>query len=283
MRPNELPQSLLDDFDDDQRRQLGDLSGVVDALSAWQAPESTAAEQRNMVSRLTAQAAPCRPTQPVWRVWMELVFAQSRLFEPEFIYTCVGILAALLCGSLWVGLRSLPIFVVFVSPLLAVAGVLYIFHHESDALTALESVSPVGPLGLLFIRSALVLGVNLFVFLVLIITVGAFIPGISLWRLLTIWLGILTGLFGLAVYTSTRWNGLLGVVLPFGIWGALLVAVSQHAVQQAGRWSRVLDWCLVWLNASDGLLLAALAGWGLGIGFFIQAARYTRTRNPRWL
>ena len=66
-----------------------------------------------------------------------------------------------LLGGVLIGNGCLALFTWMGSPLIAMAGVLYVYHRESSSLAALEAASPVGRLALFYCRSALILGMNL--------------------------------------------------------------------------------------------------------------------------
>ena len=277
---------LVEGLDADQQKDLGDLKAVTDQLAAWQVPEPTAEEQSVLVKSLVRQIPQNynSQTKPDFSVrgWVRLVFSQAQLYEVEFWYACGAILLITLAGGALVGKAALSLFTLVVSPLLAIAGVAYVFNHNSSSLSALEAASPVGPYALFFCRSALILGTSLAALPVLLIPGQLLYPQMAFWRVVVIWLGVLVGLFGLATYTTVRWNGVMGTVIPLGIWGLLVGASWQRAVSVAGAWTLVPEWIMHAVSTSDGLVVGALLALILGSLLFFQAARWVKQGSILW-
>ncbi|MFZ3151166.1 MAG: hypothetical protein WA116_05710 [Anaerolineaceae bacterium] len=277
---------LVEGLDADQQKDLGDLKAVTDQLAAWQVPEPTAEEQSVLVKSLVRQIPQNynSQTKPDFSVrgWVRLVFSQAQLYEVEFWYACGAILLITLAGGALVGKAALSLFTLVVSPLLAIAGVAYVFNHNSSSLSALEAASPVGPYALFFCRSALILGTSLAALPVLLIPGQLLYPQMAFWRVVVIWLGTLVGLFGLATYTTVRWNGVMGTVIPLGIWGLLVGASWQRAVSVAGAWTLVPEWIMHAVSTSDGLVVGALLALILGSLLFFQAARWVKQGSILW-
>jgi hypothetical protein len=278
---DDLMKNINNELDVDQQVELGDLSDVEAALMDWQVPEPTESERIRMTARLRAETRSGYAAGNGWKPWFHLFRAQARLFESEFYYACGGLLLALLVGGLWFGVQMLSFFTLVISPLVAMAGVLYVFHHESEGLAQLEAVSPVGPLGLFLCRSTLILGTNLLFFSLVFLTVDLMWPGFSYLRIVAIWLGVLVGLFGLAVYTSVRWNGLLSIALPLGVWGVLLGVSWQKAMSYTGGWDKGVVWLLNNANGQGIMWVSCIMGL-LGVIFFVQAAKVATRGSGQW-
>ncbi|MFZ3069503.1 MAG: hypothetical protein WA110_00050 [Anaerolineaceae bacterium] len=277
---------LVEGLDAGQQEDLGDLKAVTNQLAAWQVPDPTAEEQSALVKSLVLQMPKdgASQTNPHFNIkgWVHLIFAQARLFEVEFWYACGAMLLITLVGGALVGKAALSLFTLIVSPLLAMAGVAYVFNHNSSSLSALEAASPVGPYALFFCRSALILGTNLAALPLLLIPGQLLFPQMAFWRVVVIWLGALVGVFGLATYTTVRWNGVMGTVIPLGIWGLLVGASWQRAVLAAGRWLVVPEWIMNAVSTSDGLVVGALLALIVGGWLLFQAGRWVKQSSNSW-
>jgi hypothetical protein len=116
------------------------------------------------------------------------------------------------------------------SPLLAAIGVMYAFTNDSQAVNLLENISPIGPRTLFFIRSMLILAVNLFALPVILIPAQLIFPQMGFGRIIIEWLGVLMGIYGLAVYSSVRWQGAGGWLIPLGAWGLVIILAFQKSL-----------------------------------------------------
>ena len=273
---------LVDGLDANQQKELGDLNAVEKQLASWQIPEPTDAEKSALVKKLTAQLPATDNPRFGVKGWVRLTLAQARLFEVEFWYACGAMLLFTLVSGIMVGSGALSLFTLIVSPLVAMAGVLYAFNHGSSSLSALEAASPVSSRALFFCRSALILGTNLVALPLLLIPGQLLFPQLVFWRVVVIWLGALVGLFGLATYTTVRWNGLMGTVVPLGIWGLLVGTSWQRAIAVAGRWSVAPQWIMNAVSVSDGLLMGALLALICGGLLLFQAAAWVRKDSNSW-
>jgi hypothetical protein len=288
MNHSDPAEFLKQGLDPSQQHQLGDLQGVSQALSAWQVPQPTPDEQAAFVNALirqlpqTSQGHPT--TQPHFgpKGWGNLILAQARLFEVEFWYACGIMLLFTLLGGALIGNGGLALFTLMGSPLLAMAGVLYVYHHESSSLSALETVSPVGRYALFYCRSALILGMSLVALPLLLLPGQLLFPQLVFWRVVLIWLGALVGLFGLATYATVRWNGLIGTVLPLGIWGLLVITSWQQAFVNAGNWLMAPLWLTQIISASNGVLVGALLGLVGGAWLLFQTGRWVKKADGVW-
>lgn len=286
MEKNDPAGFLVEGLDASQQKELGDLKAVTKQLSAWQVPEPTLEERAALVKSLGKQMpeTDAFQTGPHFDIggWVSLIFAQASLFEREFWYACGAMMLITLIGGALAGNAVLSLFTLIVSPLLAMAGVLYVFNHNSSSLSALEAASPVGPYALFFCRSALILGTNLAALPLLLIPGQMLFPQLAFWRVVVIWLGALVGLFGLATYTTVRWNGVMGTVIPLGIWGLLVGTSWQKAVAVTGRWSSGPEWIMNTISVSNGPLIGALLALICGGWLLIEAGKWIKKRNPSW-
>jgi hypothetical protein len=140
----------------------------------------------------------------------------------------------------------------------------------------------VGAYALFFCRSALILGINLAALPLLLIPGQMLFPQLAFWRVVVIGLGALVGLFGLATYTTVRWNGLMGTVIPLGIWGLLVGASWQSAVANSGNWSLATEWMVNTISVSNALLIEALLALLCGGWLLFQAARWVKKDIRSW-
>ncbi len=282
MATNDPSHFLLEGLDASRQKELGDLEAVTKRLASMQITEPTQEEQSTLMKSLIANLIQTGRSRFGIKGWLRLILAQARLFEVEFWYACAAMmLFTLLTGAL-VGNGALSLFTLMVSPLVAMTGVLYIFHRDSSSLSALEAASPVGAYALFFCRSALILGINLAALPLLLIPGQMLIPQLAFWRVVVIGLGALVGLFGLATYTTVRWNGLMGTVIPLGIWGLLVGASWQSAVANSGNWSLATEWMVNTISVSNALLIEALLALLCGGWLLFQAARWVKKDIRSW-
>jgi hypothetical protein len=282
MLKDERSQLLFEGWDADEQNELGNLDELAGQLSAWQIPEPTDGERRAFTERLAAQLSPRIQVRSGWRAWKDLMLAQIKLFAPEFWYACAGMLVFTLIGGLVIGKGALSLFTVIVSPLVATAGVLYAFRSDSISLTRLEMASPIGPLTLFFCRSGLILAVNLAAIPLLLVPGQLLFPELVFWRVILIWLGALIGIYGLAIYTSIRWNGILKIVLPLGVWGILVAGVWQQAIYAAGENGVAFNWLVSAISTSNFVLAGAVIAFLVGCVLFFQAVYWVERNQRQW-
>ena len=282
MATNDPSHFLLEGLDASRREELGDLDAMTKRLASMQVPEPTQEEQSTLMRSLAANLIQTGRSRFGIKGWLRLILAQARLFEVEFWYACAAMMLFTLVAGVLVGNGALSLFTLMVSPLVAMTGVLYIFHRDSSSLSALEAASPVGAYALFFCRSALILGINLAALPLLLIPGQMLIPQLAFWRVVVIGLGALVGLFGLATYTTVRWNGLMGTVIPLGIWGLLVGASWQSAVANSGNWSLATEWMVNTISVSNALLIEALLALLCGGWLLFQAARWVKKDIRSW-
>jgi len=282
MATNDPSHFLLEGLDASRREELGDLDAMTKRLASMQVPEPTQEEQSTLMRSLAANLIQTGRSRFGIKGWLRLILAQARLFEVEFWYACAAMMLFTLVTGALVGNGALSLFTLMVSPLVAMTGVLYIFHRDSSSLSALEAASPVGAYALFFCRSALILGINLAALPLLLIPGQMLFPQLAFWRVVVIGLGALVGLFGLATYTTVRWNGLMGTVIPLGIWGLLVGASWQSAVANSGNWSLATEWMVNTISVSNALLIEALLALLCGGWLLFQAARWVKKDIRLW-
>ena len=282
MATNDPSHFLLEGLDASRREELGDLDAMTKRLASMQVPEPTQEERSTLMKSLAANLIQTGRSRFGIKGWLRLILAQARLFEVEFWYACAAMMLFTLVTGALVGNGALSLFTLMVSPLVAMTGVLYIFHRDSSSLSALEAASPVGAYALFFCRSALILGINLAALPLLLIPGQMLFPQLAFWRVVVIGLGALVGLFGLATYTTVRWNGLMGTVIPLGIWGLLVGASWQSAVANSGNWSLATEWMVNTISVSNALLIEALLALLCGGWLLFQAARWVKKDIRSW-
>lgn len=282
MAKNDPDGFVAESLDADQQKELGSLEAVTQHLAAWQVPEPTPEERSALVKFLSTRLLQTNSSHSGMKGWLHLIFAQVRLFEAEFWYACAAMLLFTLVSGTLVGNGALTLFTLMISPLTAMVGVLYVFHRDSSTLSLLEAASPVSPQVLFLCRATLILGINLAALLLLLIPGQILFPQLAFWRVALIGLGALVGLFGLATYTTVRWNGLMGTAIPLGIWGLLVGSSWQRAIFTTGKLSLATEWMTNMISASNGLLVEALLAFLCGGWLLFQTARWIKKENLSW-
>jgi hypothetical protein len=247
-------------------------------FSAWNIPEPGPNQQATLVKALTAELP--REHQRKRIQWLPLIRSQLSLFGMPFWWACAGVLAAIFLLSLIEGGRAVMMITLLASPLLAAIGVIYAFTNDSQAVTLLENISPIGPRTLFFIRSMLILAVNLFALPVILIPAQLIFPQMGFGRIIIEWLGVLMGIYGLAVYSSVRWQGAGGWLIPLGAWGLVIILAFQKSLLAGSPY--LLTGLTLWAVQSNGALLTGLLMLVSGILFYAQAYRLVQNR-PLWV
>ncbi|MEW6651741.1 MAG: hypothetical protein AB1453_16315, partial [Chloroflexota bacterium] len=237
---------LINGLDEAQRQELGDLSSLARFLESDALPDPRKEEVARLMAALEpylpgSSAAQSRPAAH----WLRLVHSQLILFESSFWLS--GVLVVLLGLFITVldGRELLPLALVLLAPLLAVAGVAYIFRPETRTLRELERLTATAPAELLFSRLALVLAFNLLVSLLLLFLTWVEGAQVVLWRLALAWLGPMLMLAGLALYSTIRWGLLIGTLLPMISWVSLVVMGWRKALLHTAEGMTVTAWLLV--------------------------------------
>ena len=164
-----------DDLTPQQRAELGDMNPLYERLSQYDVREPDDAQ---LLAALTPLVALRRLTEPEFvperrgfREWLQLAGMQTELLGASFwwstaLLTLIGLLIGVGDGS---GMAT--ILLVLTSPLIAVAGVAYIFRPATRTLWELERLSRIHPLELLYARLALILVLNVALVLLLLVVV----------------------------------------------------------------------------------------------------------------
>ncbi|MCC6805721.1 MAG: hypothetical protein IT319_22760 [Anaerolineae bacterium] len=266
---------IEDDLTPQQRAELGDLPPLYKRLDAYDIPEPdhdrllAALKPVLAQHRETAQPHVRAPERLGWREWLRLAWAQIELLEAPFwgasvLLTLIGLVLGMSYGS---ATTTLCLF--FLSPLIAVGGVAYIFRPATRTLWELERLSRYQPFELLYARVAIILLLNVATAIILLLVVWSQGAQIVLWRLLLIWLGPMIGLMGLALFCSLRWSVLAGMLAPMSAWSLLIVLGWREIVLHTFDAER-----LVTLIGGSNLLLAvavtALVG---GLALVVESGR----------
>jgi hypothetical protein len=244
---------LSDELDAAQQHELGDLSNLVEQLSAYDISEPDSAALMTQLTPLLRQPLHVRVRQ-----WFSLAWAQIALLEPSFLTASLllfgfGAVLSILDG------RSLAEWFILLSPVLAAGGVGYVFRPSTQGLRELERISPVQPAELLFARLLIILSFNSILSLGLILISWGDVP-FALWRMLLVWFGPMLGLSGLALILSVRVNAVFGSVAAMGVW-CILIFVGWREIAVTS--TPTLN--LMPLVASNGYLIGSLASLAVGL------------------
>jgi hypothetical protein len=254
-------QRLTEGLTPEQAGELGDLSALEVHLSAYATPEP---DTDALLARLAARAGrQIIPAPHGWRGWLRLARTQTMLLHARFWLATLAILALGIVLIAAYGGATLILYALC-SPVLAVAVSAYLFRAETSTLHEFELLGGYGALELLYIRLLLVLGYTFAVTLILLLVASTQGVSLVLWRLLVIWLGPMVGLTGLALYASVRWNAFAGGALPMAVWAAMLALGWRESVSDGAGGPGVVQAAAAAISQSNGLLLAALAGFVVG-------------------
>ncbi len=265
---------IEDDLTPEQRADLGDLHALYVQLDAYDVPEPD--HERLLAALKPALAADRRHTRGRfgWRDWLRLAWAQTELLEVPFwgssiLLTLIGLLLGVSYGS-----ATTMLCLFFLSPLIAVGGVAYIFRPATRTLWELERLSRYQPFELLYARVAVILLLNVVLAFVLLLVVWTQGAQIVLWRLLLIWFGPMIGLMGLALFCSLRWNAAAGVLAPMSVWSLLIVLGWRESVLNAVD----VEHMVAWIGASTLLPVVAAVALIGGVLLLIESGR----QAARW-
>ena len=290
---NNKSERLTAGLDPAQREALGNLEELVEVLASdGGAPDPGPTDHARLLTTLEPHLPPLAPALAngskaerqlstiVSRAW-GAVEAQAALLRAPFWWAGALVLLLGLGAALLKGSGLLPLLFVFLTPVLAAAGVAYAFRPETRTLWELERLTPVRPLELLYTRLLIILAFDAFLSLVLLAMVWVQAPQLVLWRFLLAWLGPMLALTGLALYATVRWGPTPGAVLPLGLWGAFVLVGWWQAVAQAEASSarivsagETVTWLLSQINTSTTILVACLLATALGLLLLGQAGRW---------
>jgi hypothetical protein len=205
------------------------------------------------------------------RAWVRLARAQIELLEPPFWWSSLLLSALGLCLALGYGSTAAILCLVLLSPLIASAGVAYLFRPATHTLWELERLSPVQPFELLYARLALILLMNIALAIALLLVVWSHNTQMILWRLLLIWFGPMIGMSGIALFCSVRWNTIAGVIAPIAVWVGLIVVGWRDTILSTTPTTAAL---VSQIDTSNVLLLSASMVLILGLWLFYESGRW---------
>ncbi len=278
---NESDRRLTEGLDEAQHQELGNLRKLAQFLDSDVLPDPDAQQRARLLAALTPYLPGATATRPPGlKNWLRLARSQLVLFEKSFWLAGIFVLLLGLVIVSLDGRELLPLAFVLFSPLLATAGVAYAFRPETRTLGELERLTATGPLELFYTRLALVLGFNLLVALGLLGLIWLEGPQVALWRLALTWLGPLLTLTGLALYATIRWGALVGLLLPFGLWGSLVMLGVREALLHTAEGVTLSTWLLSGIDSSTPVLIGSMLASILGLGLLFLSGR-TRTGAMR--
>jgi len=273
---------LLDGLSEEQRDELGDLNGLINVLESYTLSEP----QRENRDRLLDSIIPYLPKSNIYRQdlksWLRLIRSQWVMFETSF---WVAGLLVLLLGffmSFLEGREMLPLLLLVLSPLLSASSVVYVFRPETRTLNELEILTATHPVELLIARLTMVLGFNVLIAFALMLAIHLEGTQIMLGRLVLAWLGPLLTLSGLALYITLRWGVLVGVVLPLGLWGGLVMLGWREALLRSMEGMNPVSWLTLMIGSSNTVLIASVVACLLGLGLLLLAWKTVAGESYTW-
>lgn len=252
---------LSSGLDPEQQSDLGDLSHVEALLHAYETPEPDSdhllASLQAVIKQQNTLIPPLTPRS--LRDRLRLAHMQLSLVGSAFWWAS-GLLLGLGLVLLAVSEGSIAGLYALASPVLAVLGTAYIFRPEARSLREFELLSAVSPMELLYTRLLLILLYNAGLALIVILFSWSQDSQIVVWRLLLIWFGPMMGLTGVALYSLIRWHVLAGVLVPMGLWAALLFLGWREAVlHSSSPFVSIGDLSLAVVQSSSFLVASFLA------------------------
>ncbi len=252
---------LSSGLDPEQQTELGDLSPVEALLHAYDTPEP---DSEHLLASLQVVIRQQDALIPSWtprslRDRLRLAHMQVSLVGSAFWWASalmlgLGLVLLAVSDGTIAGLYAL------VAPIFAVIGTAYIFRPDARSLREFELLSAVSPLEMLYTRLLLILLYNAGLAVTLILFAWSQDTQIVLWRLLLIWFGPMVGLMGAALYSLLRWQVLAGMMVPMGLWAALLFLGWREAVlHSSGPFVSLGDLSLAVVQSSNFLVASCLA------------------------
>lgn len=247
------------------RQQVAGLQALADALVA-RPLEATLPDAPAILARL-----PRRRVQPVpqraftWQWSWLLLRTQARVVRREFwpasaLVMALGALIALILCKPGSSGEALPL--VLIAPVIAAAGVSFLYCPAVDPALEIELATPTPPRLMLLARLALVFGFDLGLGLAGSVVLALLRPAVSLWPLVTAWLAPMAFLSAFSFLIS---------VLSADPGGGALVSLGLWIVQNLMRMAYPphTSWLLADLTAATArpwlytlaLLLGGLALW----------------------
>lgn len=275
---------LTDGLDETHRQALGDLSALAYLLESDVMPDPGQEDVARLLEALNPYLpvpnAP-RPRPP--SIWLHLIRSQFVLFESSFWLSGALVLLLGLFITTIDGQELLPLAFVLLSPLLSAAGVAYAFRPETRTLGELERLTATTTAELLYARLALVLAFNLLIALLLLFLIWLEGPQVLLWRLVLAWLGPMLALTGLALFTTVRWGSLVSSLLPFGLWGSMVLLGWREALlHHIASGMTATSWLLIEISRSTPVLIGSMLACLAGIGLLILSGRAASSERQSW-
>jgi hypothetical protein len=274
---------LVNGLEENQRKALGNLSNLAHFLESDGLPNPEKEEVARLLEALESYLPDSTAHQARTPAnWLRLARSQFVLFEGSFWLAGASLLLLGLLMTVIDGHEVLPLALVLLAPLLSAAGVAYAFRPETRTLGDLEHLTATSPAELLYTRLALVLAFNMLISLLLLLLIWLEGPQLILWRLTLVWLGPLLALTGLALYTTIRWGSLVGIILPLGLWGSLVLLGWREVLLRKATEMTPVTWLLLEISRSDPLLMGSILACIAGIGLLILAGQVVPRMRQSW-
>lgn len=259
--------TLSSGLDPEQQTDLGDLSPVEALLTAYTTPEPDT--DRLLASLQAVIQQPPRTLRDRLRLaHMQVSLVGSAFWWASALVLGLGLVLLAVSEGTIAGLYAL------VSPIFAVIGTATIFRPDARSLREFELLSAVSPLEMLYTRLLLILLYNAGLAVTLILFAWSQDTQIVLWRLLLIWFGPMIGLTGAALYSLLRWRMLAGVLVPMGLWSALLfLGWRETVLHSSSPFVSLGDLSMTVVQSSSFLAVSCLA-LVMGVSLMWQSGRW---------
>lgn len=213
-----LHQKLLEDSGSAETAELLTLQ-----FNQWPAPKATKAATAQLLQTLqpaweTAVSAAPRPLPErlQWVYWLLRSQAQvvrGELWVGSFFVMALGVVVTLVANR-----GGLPF--VLIAPLVAAAGVSFLYGPGVDPALEIEMATAVSPRTILLARLLLLFGIDLTMGVAGSLLLSLFLSDLSLWSLILGWLAPMTFLSALALFLSLLFfEPLLGILVSLVLWG----------------------------------------------------------------
>lgn len=271
---------IEDDLTPEQQAELGDLTPLYDRLGQYVVPEPDTVE---LFKTLQSQLPTITPvSQPSFKDWIDLIWMEAKLFEWHFWLSSVVVA---LVGTFW-GIgndgNGTALALLFISPLIALTGVAYIFRPSTRTLWEMEQFSHYKPIDLLYARMIVILLLNISLAGVLLLT--AWTQGLQmvLWRLLLIWFGPMVGLMGLALFCSLRWGMVASWFVPLLMWGLIIMVGWREMLIDRMPEGALVDRLVRYVETSNSLAGVACMALIIGVSLFYVSSRQMMEVEMIW-
>jgi hypothetical protein len=263
--------------------EAGQLLPVARRLERWPAPAPTPEETTRLIQALqpalTEQTAgrqvyaKLRRRVAEWWPWL-LLCAQVRVVRQEIwvassLVMTLGVIVTLATRGPAVSHETLTM--VLIAPLVAAAGLAFIYGPGVDPALEIELATPTSPRLVLLARLVLVFGFDLVLGLVGSLALALLRPDISLWPLVMAWLAPMTFLSALSLLIS---------VISSDPEAGALISLVLWAIQNVMRLFDSADR----LFHFPSLMAAAARPWLWGLAFLMSGlALWLGAREEHWL